>query len=145
VFEPELEPRASFLLYRRRTRKKTSVTAAMRTTTPPMPPPMSATFDGPLESLSFSFAGSVESVEVDSGASVAVASAEVPCCDSTFADRVEEGVVKVPVPVVAVGMIVCIGSGREPVVARSFITEAAATVKTLESSLQQVLPSEAQQ
>lgn len=49
---------------------------------------------------------------------------------------------KVEVPVSAVAMIVCIGRGREPVVARSLITDAAAIVKTLLSSLQHVLESE---
>jgi hypothetical protein len=124
--------------------QNTRATAMINTTVAPIPPAMRAVLDGPDDESSLFFAASLDAVEVRA-VLVAVESADVPCWDSMLAVIVEK---KVEVPVSAVpkvAMMVCIGRRREPVVARSLITDAAATVKTLLSSLQQVLESEAQQ
>jgi hypothetical protein len=111
----------------------------MSTARPPTAAPIIAVLEVPCTWTAGSEGGALD-VELAIAVAVLPVTCEPPgltCCDSVdvgFADEVEK---------VTVG--VWMGRVYDAVLARSLITDAESMVNTLESSLQQVLPSESQQ
>lgn len=136
-------PAASFLRYRRRTQNHTTATAIMRITTPPTAPAIKAVLGVLLDFSSF-LVDSEVAVEVAAAARPEVfelAPVVVPsrALALVLATSTLEDIVA---PVSGVVVAVSNASVEELVVERSLITVAAPSVKTFESSLQHVLPSE---